>query len=46
MTWDKAWQCDIKDYLLVLEQRISAAKIKMGKYKNPYLLKARLGFIL
>lgn len=34
MTWDKVWECHIKDYLLVSEQGISAAKIKMGKYRN------------
>lgn len=44
MTQDKVWEHHIKDYLLVLEQTISAEKIKIGKYRNPYLVKARLGF--
>lgn len=46
MAWDKVWKCHIKDYLLVLEQRILAAKTKMGKYRNPWLVKGRLEFIL
>lgn len=46
MTWAKTWDCHIKSYLLVLEQGISAAQIKIGKYINAYLVQARLGFIL
>lgn len=44
MTWAKVWKCHIKDYLLALEQGISAAKIKIGKYRNVYLVQARLRF--
>lgn len=45
MTWDNVWECHIKDYLLVLEQRIVGSKNKNGKIQN-LLVKARLGFIL
>lgn len=46
MTWSKTWECHIKNYLLVLEQGISEAQIKIGKHTNAYLVQARLGFIL
>lgn len=32
--------------MLALEQGIAVAKIKIGKYRNAYLVQARLGFIL
>lgn len=46
MTWAKTSECHIKNYLLLLEQGIAAAQIKIGKYRNAYLVQARLGFIL
>lgn len=42
MTWDKVWECHIKDYLLVLEQKIISSKNKTGKIQNSLVSESKV----